>query len=78
MEAVASRPGGRVRARKGPGRGTSGLRRAGCWVTPSRGDSQDSATEKRPPMGDGQPPPQVRVQRCGKSAPAPGVTRAAR
>ena len=31
-------------------RGTSGLHRAWCWVTPSRGDPQDSATESRPPM----------------------------
>jgi S-(hydroxymethyl)mycothiol dehydrogenase len=33
-----------------PARGTSGLRRARCWVTPSRGDPQESATENRPPM----------------------------
>jgi len=33
-----------------PVRGTSGLHRAWCWVTPSRGDPQDSATESRPPM----------------------------
>ena len=26
-------------------RGKSGLRRAGCWVTPSGGDSKESATE---------------------------------
>ncbi len=63
------------------GRGRSGLHRAGCWLTASRGDSQESATENRPPMGrwSGSPGrrPQVRVKRCGKSAPAPGVTRAA-
>ncbi len=47
---VASRPGGRVPGRKAPVRGTSGLHRARCWVTPSRGDPQDSATESRPPM----------------------------
>jgi len=35
MVTVASRPGGRVPA--WPVRGTSGLRRARCWVTPSRG-----------------------------------------
>ena len=29
-------------------RGTSGLRRAGWWVTPTRGNPQDSATENRP------------------------------
>ncbi len=49
---TVSRPGGRGpdRARTGPGRGRSGLRRAGCWLTASRGDPQDSATENRPPM----------------------------
>ena len=31
-------------------RGRSGLRRAGCWLTASRGDPQDSATERKPPM----------------------------
>ena len=30
-------------------RGTSGLRRAGWWVTPTRGNPQASATENRPP-----------------------------
>jgi hypothetical protein len=73
-------PAGRPRAghleRGGPVRGTSGLRRAGCWVTPSRGDPQESATESRPPMAG--EPAQARVKRCGKSAPAPGATRAAR
>jgi len=29
-----------------PGRGKSELHRAGCWVTPSGGDSKDSATER--------------------------------
>ncbi len=29
--------------------GKSGLPRAGCWVTPSLGDEQESATESRPP-----------------------------
>ena len=57
--AVVSRPGGRVRAR--PVRGTSGLHRAKCWVTPSRGDPQDSATENRPPMAE-------RLVRTGKGA----------
>ena len=47
---VASRPGGRVPGCEAPVRGTSGLHRARCWVTPSRGDPQDSATESRPPM----------------------------
>ena len=30
-------------------RGTSGLRRAGWWLTATRGDPRDSATENRPP-----------------------------
>ena len=42
-------------------RGTSGLHRARCWVTPSRGDPQDSATESRPPMATG-----PRIGRTGK------------
>ena len=67
-----------VAARHRPGRGRSGLRRAGCWLTASRGDSQESATENRPPMAPGLPGAQVRVKRCGKSAPAPGATRTAR
>jgi len=29
--------------------GKSGLHRAGCWVTPSLGDEQESATESKPP-----------------------------
>jgi hypothetical protein len=29
--------------------GKSGLRRAGCRVTPGGGDPEDSATEKTPP-----------------------------
>ena len=74
MAAVVSRPGGRVPTRSV--RGTSGLHRAGCWVTPSRGDPQESATENRPPMADSSA--QVRVKRCGKSAPAPGATPVAR
>ena len=45
-------------------RGKSELHRAGCWLTASRGDSQDSATESRPPIVRW-----VRVKRCGKSAP---------
>jgi hypothetical protein len=74
---------GRPRAGRfgAPVRGTSGLHRARCWVTPSRGDPQESATENRPPMAGpvaGRGPAQVRVKRCGKSAPAPGATRAAR
>ncbi len=30
--------------------GKSGLHRAGCWVTPSLGDEEESATESRPPL----------------------------
>ena len=48
---TVSRPGGRGTGRTaGPCRGRSGLRRAGCWLTASRGDPQDSATERKPPM----------------------------
>ena len=32
-----------------PCRGTSGLHRAGWWVTPTRGNPRESATESRPP-----------------------------
>src|SRR6266511_3066621 len=39
---------GRSRSRSRD-RGKSGLRRAGCWLTASRGDPQESATESRPP-----------------------------
>ena len=46
-----SRPGGRVGA-FGHRRGKSGLHRAGWWVTPTRGDPRDSATENRPPSGN--------------------------
>src|SRR4029077_12134877 len=52
----------------GARRGKSGLRRAGCWLTASRGDSKDSATENRPPGVARRP---ARVKRCGKSAPPP-------
>ena len=31
-------------------RGTSGLHRAWRWVTPTRGNPRDSATESRPPF----------------------------
>src|SRR3954451_2837608 len=31
-------------------RGKSGLHRARWWVTPTRGDPRDSATENRPPL----------------------------
>ena len=41
-----SRPGGRGEETR---RGRSGLHRARWWVTPTRGDPRDSATENRPP-----------------------------
>ena len=44
-------------------------------VHASRGDSQESATENRPPSGFARP---VRVKRCGKSAPASPATGVAR
>ena len=51
LEVTVSRPGGRSTDRSaGPCRGRSGLRRAGCWLTASRGDPQESATERKPPM----------------------------
>ena len=43
-----SRPDGRV-GTFGSRRGKSGLHRARWWVTPTRGDPRDSATERRPP-----------------------------
>jgi hypothetical protein len=45
-------------------RGKSGLSKDRiCWITPSVREYEDSATEKYRPT-------RVRVQRCGKSAPA--------
>ena len=46
--------------------GKSELHRAACWITSSRGDSKESATENTPPKRLRVP---VRVKRCGKSAP---------
>ena len=43
-----SRADGRVEP-SGASRGTSGLHRAGWWLTATRGDPRDSATENRPP-----------------------------
>ena len=34
-------------------RGKSGLHRAGCWLTASRGDPKESATENKPPRKGG-------------------------
>jgi len=45
--------------------GKSELPRAVRWVTPSPGDGKESATENIPPSPRGE----VRVKRCGKSAP---------
>src|SRR5690625_3059482 len=63
-----SRPGGRV---AGMHRGTSGLRRAQWWVTPTRGDPRESATENKPPHCV------VRVKRWCKRPPAFQATEAA-
>src|SRR5213592_394040 len=54
-------------------RGKSELSRAAGWLTARRGDATESATENRPPIASA---PQgaeeeVRVKRCGKSAPRP-------
>ncbi len=50
MTSTADEPAGRSRrVPSGARRGTSGLHRAGWWVTPTRGDPRDSATENRPP-----------------------------
>ena len=67
LAAAVSRLGGRGAglARR---RGRSGLHRAGCSLTASQGDLQESATESRPPMAGR--PAQARVKGCGKSAPA--------
>ena len=67
-----SRPGGRGEATR---RGRSGLHRARWWVTPTRGDPRDSATENRPPPRLGGA---VRVKRWCKRPPALRVTGAAR
>jgi hypothetical protein len=61
-------------------RGTSGLRRAGWWVTPTRGNPQASATENRPPASRRfeSGTMQVRVKRWCKRPPASRVTGKAR
>ncbi len=75
---------GRLEARP-TGRGKSGLHRAGWSVTPTGRKARESATESRPPHGSCASACKrregyraVRVKRCGKSAPAAGVTRLAR
>src|SRR5512132_3562005 len=48
---TADEPAGRPRRSGKPDRrGKSGLHRAGWWVTPTRGDPRDSATESKPPV----------------------------
>ncbi len=64
-----SGPGERRPSQDGVAGGKSELHRAGCWLTASRGDPQESATENKPPEVER---PRVRVKRCGKSAPRPG------
>jgi hypothetical protein len=61
-------------------RGTSGLHRAGWWVTPTRGNPQASATENRPPASRRfeSGTKQVRVKRWCKRPPASRVTGKAR
>lgn len=51
MVDTADEPGGRPRGVPfgGASRGTSGLHRAGWWLTATRGDPRDSATESKPP-----------------------------
>src|SRR5690348_11415766 len=74
----ASRPDGR--GRPGAARGKSGLHRAGRWVTPSRGDPKESATERHSRLGGdgemvGQEPTGGRVTgRPGKPRPEQGRT----
>ena len=58
--------------------GKSGLHRTGWSVTPTSRETRESAAENRPPMVvAASATSQVRVKRCGKSAPAVGATRLA-
>ncbi len=58
-------------------RGRSGLRRARWWVTPTRGNPRESATENRPPaLSSGRE--SVRVKRWSKRPPAARATGLAR
>ena len=55
--------------------GKSELHRTGCWVIPSPGNGQESATENRPPKETKFSLSQwVRVKRRGKSSPVLMVT----
>ncbi len=65
--------------------GKSGLHRTRWWVTPTVRKDRDSATESKPPIVDVAPESlllegydEVRVKRCGKSAPAIRATDSAR
>ena len=71
-DGLAGRPRRRASTRR---RGRSGLHRARWWVTPTRGDPRDSATENRPPALYGG---QVRVKRWCKRPPAARATGSAR
>ena len=68
---ISGRVGRVIAARKR--RGKSGLHRARWWVTPTRGDPRDSATESRPPRAI-----EVRVKGRCKRPPARQVTAVAR
>jgi hypothetical protein len=61
-------------------RGKSELSRAAGWLTARRGDATESATENRPPIASASQgaEEEVRVKRCGKSAPRPTRVGAAR
>ena len=62
----------------GDSRGRSGLRRAGWWVTPTRGNPRESATERKPPHRPSPEERKVRVKRWGKSPPVRRETGVAR
>ena len=53
LEPQTGRPDGRVIRLRSRCRGTSGLHRAGRWVTPTRSNPRESATESRPPRASG-------------------------
>ena len=50
--------------------GKSELPRAAGWLTARRGNATESATENKPPITI-RKSREVRVKRCGKSAPRP-------
>jgi len=53
MEYTKQKGGGGDRERLRSVRGKSGLRRAGRWVTPRKGNLTESATENIPPASAG-------------------------